>query len=209
MNRLSVLHRRVRRTLLARRRLLAGLAAAVAVAAGLQATAEPPPPKAWVLTAARDIPGGTVVGPADLTRVAFDPASVPSGVLGSRAEAVGRTTAAPLRAGEPITDVRLVSGSMLAAYPGMVAAPVRIVDAGAVALLRIGDRVDVLAADPQGAAEATVVAADAPVIAIPETREADSAMAPGGLVVLAISDKTAQTIAAAGVSRYLSIVINH
>ncbi len=77
MNRLTLLHRRLRRTLLARRRPLAGLAAAVAVAAGLQAAAEPPSPKALVLTAARDIPGGTVVRSSDLTRVAFHPASVP------------------------------------------------------------------------------------------------------------------------------------
>lgn len=209
MNRLALLSRRVRRTVLARRRLLAGLTAAVAVAAGLQAAAEPPPPKFPVLTAARDIPGGSVIGPSDLEFVRFDPESVPSGVVLSEAKAVGRTAAVPVRAGEPITDVRLVSGSMLAAYPGMVAAPVRIGDAGAVALLKVGDRVDVLAADPQGGSAASVVAADAPVIAIPKQREASSAMTQGGLIVLAISDRTAQTLATAGVSRYLSIVINH
>ncbi|HET6625853.1 MAG TPA: Flp pilus assembly protein CpaB [Nocardioidaceae bacterium] len=210
MNRLTVLHRRVRRTLLARRRLLAALAATVAVAAGLQATAEPSPPTSLVLTAARDIPGGTVVRATDLAAVAFAPASVPEGVLDSAADAVGRTTATPVRAGEPITDVRLVSGSMLSAYPGRVAAPVRIGDAGAVGLLRVGDRVDVLAADPQGgSAEAAVVAADAPVIAVPGRGDQAAIAGAGALVVLAVSDKTAQTIAAAGVSRYLSIVIRH
>ncbi len=129
-------------------------------------------------------------------------------MITSGAEVVGRTTAAPVRAGEPITDVRLVSGSMLAAYPGLVAAPVRIGDPGAVGLLRVGDRVDVLAADPRGATEATVVAADAPVIAIPGQRGPESVNTSGGLVVLAITDKTAQAVAAASVSRYLSIVIS-
>jgi len=208
MNRLALFARRVRRTVLAHRRLLAGLTAAAAVAATLQAAAEPPPPVSLVLTAARDIPGGTVLGSTDLTVVGFDPASVPTGVVAS-ATAIGRTTAAPVRAGEPITDVRLVSGSMLATHPGRVGAPVRIPDAVAVALLKVGDRVDVLAADPQGGAEATVVVADAPVIALPRGRNTTSAPMQGGLVVLAISDGAALSLAAMSVSHYLSIVINH
>lgn len=212
MNRLAVTFRtarRVRRTLLAHRRILAGLSAAVAVAAGLQAVAEPPPPRSPVLTAARDIPGGAVVGSDDLEVVGFDPDSVPSGLVSSAAEAVGRTTAAPVRSGEPITDLRLVSGSMLTAYPGMVAAPVRIGDAAAVGLLKVGDLIDVLAADPQGGAAATLVAAAAPVISIPTPRAGPSSIAEGGLIVIAIPDSTAHSLAAAGVSRYLSIVITH
>ena len=208
MNRLALLHKRVRRAIRRRRRLLAALATAAAVASGLQAASGPPPPKALVLTAARDIPGGTVVRPSDLAPVEFDPDSVPSGVLGSQADVVGRTTSAPVRSGEPITDVRLVSGSMLAAYPDLVAAPVRIGDPGAVALLRIGDRVDVLAADPNGARRAHVVVEDAPVIAIPRRAETGSSMVTGGLVVVAIADTTAKTLAAAGVANYLSITIN-
>ncbi|MGH3330730.1 MAG: SAF domain-containing protein [Nocardioidaceae bacterium] len=207
MNRLTLLHRRVRRALLARRRLLAALAAATAVAAGLQAASAPPPPTTTVLTASRDLPGGTVLSASDLARTEFTPASVPSGALPSVAEAVGRTTAAPVRSGEPVTDVRLVSGSLLDGYPGLVATPVRIGDPGAVALLRIGDRVDVLAADPQGRSEATLVAYDAPVIALPRQPEQVSTTATGGLVVLAISEATARAVAAAGVSQYLSVVI--
>ena len=61
---------------------------------------------------------------------------------------MGRTLAAPLREGEPVTDVRVVAEGLLAGYPSLVAAPVRIADAGAVRLLRVGDRVDVVATDP-------------------------------------------------------------
>lgn len=210
MSRLTLLRRRARRVVLARRRLLAGSAAAVAVAAGLQAAADPPVPKTFVVTAARDLGSGTVVGAGDLRRVAFDPASVPSGVL-REAEVVGRTTAAPVRAGEPITDVRLVSGSLLDAYPGMVAAPVRIGDPGAVALLEVGDVIDVLAADPRGSADAVLVADDAPVIALP--RGSDTGLAQGGLVgalvVLAVPEETAQDVAAAGTRGFLSLVLEH
>lgn len=208
MNRFALMHRRVRRTVLARRRLLAALAAATAVAAGLQAATGPPAPKSVIIVAAHDIPGGTVVGASDLAPAEFDPSSVPSGVIATAAEALGRTTATPVRAGEPITDVRLVGGSMLAGYPAAVAAPVRIGDPGAVALLQVGDHVDVLAADPQGASAAVVVAAGAPVIAIPRQEEAEAAVVSGGLIVVAVTGGTAQDLAAAGVTSYLSVVIN-
>lgn len=206
MNRLALLPRRLRRAVLARRRLLAALAAATAVAAGLQAASAPPPPTTPVLTAAHDIPAGTVVRSSDLVRTSMTPANVPSGTV-TAADAVGRTTAAPLRSGEPVTDVRLVSGSLLDGYPGMVAAPVRIGDQGAVRLLRPGDRIDVLAADPQARAEATVVARDAVVVALPRTDDSASTLVTGGLVVLAVPENEARALASAGVSRFLSVVI--
>src|SRR6187549_1383098 len=96
--------RRVRRTVLARRRPLAAVCAAVAVIATLQANAGPPPPRVPVLTAAHDLPAGAVLRPDDLTRTPFDAASVPTGVLRSRAQVVGRTTTTPVRSGEPLTD---------------------------------------------------------------------------------------------------------
>lgn len=209
MNRLTLSLRRIRRLVLARRRLLAGLTAAVAVAAGLQAATGPPPATVPVLTAAHDITAGSVLTAADLARVRFAPGSVPEGVAGSRRQVVGRTATVPIRAGEPITDVRLLAGSMLAGYPGMVAAPVRVGDAGAVNLLRVGDRVDILAADPRGAEEAAVVADEAAVIAIPEPSADAAAAQPGALIVVAVPDRTARAIAAAGVARYLSIVLTH
>jgi Flp pilus assembly protein CpaB len=175
------------------------------VLVGLQAAAPPAPTTRSVLVAAHDLPGGTVIGQDDLARASFAPESVPTGVLTGEADILGRTTTGPVRSGEPITDVRLVSGSMLDGYPGLVAAPVRIGDPGAVALLRIGDRVDVIAADPQGRTEAVVVAGQAPVVALP--RAADTALASGGLVVLAVSDETAEALAAAAVSAYLSVVV--
>ncbi len=161
-----------------------------------------------MLTAARDIPGGTVVRTADLVPVEFVPGSVPAGVLDSEAELVGRTTATPVRSGEPFTDVRLLSGSMLTGYPGTVAAPVRIGDPGAVALLRIGDRVNVLAADPNRPGDARVVAEGVPVIALPRHADPGSSLVSGGLLVVAVPGRTAVDLAAAGVSSFLSITIN-
>lgn len=207
MSRLSSVLRRLRRVVLARRRALAALCAAAAVAAALQADATPAEPRSLLVTAARDLPGGVVVRADDLRRTPFAPDSVPAGALVSAALAVGRTTAGPVRAGEPITDARLVTSSLLAGYPGMVAVPVRIGDPGAVRLLRVGDRVQVLAADPQGSSSASVVGRDVPVLAIPAAQEETPGTGTGALVVLALPPSSARVVAQASVSSFLSVVL--
>jgi Flp pilus assembly protein CpaB len=198
--------RRLRRLVLARRRLLAATCAALAVATALQANAAPPPPRTPVLTAARDLPPGTRVTADDVVRTGFAPDSVPSGVV-ALDEAVGRTTVGPVHEGEPITDARLLGGSLLAAYPDSVAAPVRIGDAASVDLLRVGDRVSVLAADPQDNAPAVTVAEDVPVIGIPPRRRTDPSLSSGALVVVAVDATTARAMAGASAREYLSVVI--
>ena len=206
MPRAPLFLRRLRRSVLARRRPIAALCAAVAVAAALQAGSAPPPPRTMVLTAGHDLPAGVVVRSGDLARTAFDPDSVPAGVLPA-ATAVGRTTAGPLRSGEAVTDTRLVTRSLLEGYPGLVAVPVRIGDSGAVRLLRVGDRVDLLAADPQGESSARVVGRDVPVLAIPRAGAESPGLTNGALVVLGIPDGAAETVAQASVTSYLSVVL--
>ena len=150
--RLADLRRAVRRAVLRRRRLLSALCVGGAVLVGLETAAPAPPPTVLVLTAARDLPAGTVLEGADLVPVEFRPDSVPDG-RPARAAAVGRTLTAPLRRGEPVTDVRLVGPSLLRGYPGLVAVPVRLPDAGMAGLLRVGDRIDLVSAErPCGSA---------------------------------------------------------
>ena len=203
--------RRVRRAVLARRRLLATVCVAVAVLAGLRAQAAPLPARTPVVTAARDLPAGTVLGPDDLRTSGFEPASVPAGVLPVTA-VVGRTTTTPVRAGEPFTGARLVSRSLLDGYPGLVAVPVRIGDPGAVRLLlRVGDRVDVLAADPRGggAGSATTVGSDVPVLALPRAPSGGDGLTQGALVVVAVPRAEAARLAQAAVGSFLSVVLTH
>ncbi|MCW2608570.1 MAG: Flp pilus assembly protein RcpC/CpaB, partial [Frankiales bacterium] len=72
------------------------------------------------------------------------------------------------------------------------------------ALLRAGDRVDVLAASADGQQEsAPVAAADVLVLAVPAPDE----HLEGGLVVLATTPATASRLAAAAVSSRLSVVV--
>jgi Flp pilus assembly protein CpaB len=192
---------------LARRRPLAAVLAGLAVLAGVRAYAAPPLPTVAVLTAARDIAPGATVAPDDLAARPFPPAAVPSGMVRSAAEAVGRTTTGPVRAGEPLTDVRLLTDDLLDHHPGDVAAPVRIGDPGSVRLLRVGDRITLYAADPQGEREPVEAASGVPVIAIPRARAEGVSALSGALVVVAVPPETARRLAGLGVSSFLSAVI--
>jgi hypothetical protein len=88
-----------------------------------------------------------------------------------------------------------------------VAVPVRIGDPGAVRLLRVGDHVDLLAADPQGDRPAEVLGRDVPVLAIPRSREESPGLTNGALVVVGLPDDTVRTVAQASVSSFLSVVL--
>lgn len=185
------------------------IAAAFSVTAGHHGRAVTrPPPTAPVVVAARDIPGGTTLQPS-ATRIARLPTSlVPAGALRSVDAAIGRTVGAPLRRGEPITDVRLVGRALAAelAGTGAVATPVRLADSDTARLLRPGDTVDVLAAPQRGdAGSARVVATDARVMAVP-LPDPDST-ADGALVVLAMPENAARTVAAATTSGQITVTL--
>lgn len=202
LHRPTRLLRAVRRAVLRRRRLLAAALTAVAVGAGLHAAAPPPPERVALTVAARDLPAGAVLAPGDLAQASVAPGTLPAGVVDSP---LGRTLAAPLRSGEPVTDVRLVGPALAAAYPDRDAVPVRLPDAGMAALLRAGDRIDLVAADPQGSG-ARVVAADVPVLAVPRPTSEPSATGDlgGRLVVLAAEPGDVPAIADAAVRSFLS-----
>ena len=201
-DRVATARRTLRRRVLAHRRLLAALLTAAAVAAGLHAASAEPPPQVGVLVAAHDLPAGAVVAAEDVRRVGFAPGSVPDGLA---TEPAGRTLAAPLRAGEPLTDVRLVGPALTDGYPGLVAVPVRLPDAGMAGLLRVGDRIDLVAADPQGRAAETV-AADVPVLALPDTpTEVGAAGLSGRLVVVGADPGDVPRIADASVRAFVTI----
>ncbi len=143
-----------------------------------------------------------MLGPGDLTPVPFAPGSVPDDLATSTA---GRTLAAPVRRGEPVTDVRLVGPGLADGHPGLTAVPVRLPDAGMVGLLAAGDRIDLVAADPQGSG-ARVVAAGVPVLAVPGALpDAASDGVTGRLVVVGAADQAEVTrIADAAVRDFLT-----
>jgi Flp pilus assembly protein CpaB len=209
----SVLRRRwgrLRRFVLRWRRPLAAVLAAGAVLAAVQAATAPPEPLRTVVVAAHDLPGGHPLTPADLTRSGLPADAVPGGAMSDPDALLGRTLASPVRRGEPVTDVRVVGKGLLDGYPARVAAPVRIADAGVARLLRVGDRVDVVATDP-GSGDARVVTRLAPVLALPRERSGDGGSGPGlaggALVVVAVPPTTAVDLAGAAASDLLSVLV--
>ena len=102
--------------------------------------------------------------------------------------------------------MRLVGPALAEGYPGLVAVPVRLPDAGVVALLSVGDRVDLVAADPQGAA-AALVAADVPVLALPADDGDPGVTGLGGrLVVLGVPPSDVPAVADAAARTFLTVV---
>ena len=193
-----------RRALARHRRLLAAGLGAGAVAAGITAVAPAPPETVGVLTAARDLAAGTVLGPADLVLAALPTGLVPAGALTDAAAVAGRLAAGPVRQGEPLTDVRLLGAGLLP--PGEdVAAPLRLADPATAALVQAGDVVDVLSAAPEGSAAAEVVARRLRVLSVPPL---DTAGGEGALVVVAAGPSTAARLAAAAVTGRLSVVVH-
>lgn len=183
------------------RRLLAALFAAAAAALALTAT-RPHVKGVRVLVAARDLTAGAVLGRRDVTVRVLPAGTVPAGVVHT---ATGRALSAPIRRGEPLTDVRLRSGGLLESDdPAAVAVPVRLADAAVVHLLHRGDHVDVLAARADAPLPARTVASGVPVIAVPKPGPNTDE---GALVVVQTTRDQAATLARAAVDSRLSVTI--
>lgn len=196
--------RRLRRRVLLHRRPLAALTAAGAVLAALQATSPPPPATVAVWTASRDLTSGTVLEHSDLAVARFAPETVPTDAVVDESRVVGRTLAAPMTRGEVVTSVRTLDMGLLRGYPGMTAVPLRITDAAVVGLLRVGDRVSFVVADPDGRAQPRVLLDDVPVLAIPRASEGELAGGtPGRLVVAAVPTESASEVAASAATSIL------
>jgi Flp pilus assembly protein CpaB len=153
------------------------------VAALLTARAATGDAPARVLVVAReDIAAGTLLGgPASERLLAL--AAVPAGfhlpgLIGDPDEVAGRRTAAPLAAGEPVTQAALGGSPGLGPAPlapGERAVPVPLAAAGgAAAALRPGSRVDVVASSGEGpAGRSAVVVSDAEVLATDDVLAVD------------------------------------
>lgn len=196
---------RLLRTVGWHRRLLAAGLAAGAVALAIEAASPGPPATVPVTVAARDLAGGATLTADVLTTARLPPGAVPAGLVGA-ADATGGVLAGPVRAGEPITDRRLLGPALLAGWGSdVVAAPVRVADAEAARYLRQGDRIDLLATSVDGAAATSVVASGVPVLALPPDGKGVSA--DGALLMVAATAAQAADLAAAAVTSRLSFTL--
>ncbi|MCB0911459.1 MAG: hypothetical protein KDB60_07580 [Propionibacteriaceae bacterium] len=190
----------IRRAFRWHRRTFAALFVAVAVLAGLNALTARAGPGIPVVIATRTIPGGATVTADDLALVQAPAEFVADGAFAAIDAVVGSTTVVDVPARATLTASALLGGEGQVAA-GHVALPVRFGEASAVALLRVGSRIDVLG-PTTGGSEFGVVAADVRVVAIPTA--GDGGLLGGGepaLVLLEVnSTQAAQISAAASVS---------
>jgi Flp pilus assembly protein CpaB len=193
-------------------------AAALLAAAALVLALRPGPAPATdgarsstpVVVAAGDLAAGTVLVRSDLAVARLPPELTPAGTVSQPEPLLGRVLAGSVRAGEQLTDTRLVGAGLTDLLaPGQVAAPVRLADLAVAALVRTGDRVDVLATAPE-ADRAEVVAADALVLAAgtPSEEAGTGAADPAaGLLLVAVDGGTAARLAAAATSATLTVTL--
>lgn len=200
--------RRLHRRLLIHRRGLIALCLAVLTWSALTIIRPSAPASDTVWTARRDLPSGTVLQPDDL-RATDVPVDVAPRAAHDLKTLTGRTLAAPIGVGEVATSTQLMGNDQLAGYPGRSALPLRIPDADTVSLLRTGDRVDLVASDPQQPQRGTRIASDAIVLALPRTATNTNGPAlDGRLVVFAIPSEDVVNVASASSGLLLNIIWN-
>jgi pilus assembly protein CpaB len=201
-----------------RRRLVVAGLTGIAVLSGLNAVKPAPVPTVQVWVAAHDLTGGEPLVAGDLRVESLPRADVPTGAFHVRTAVIGRLLAAPLRRGEPLTDVRILSSSLLAATasPDDVAVPVRLSDGpAALALVHAGDLIDVIAApdsDNGGPPARFTVVHDVRVLATP-THDATQDDSPdagdtAGVLIVEATSRQAATLAQAATTARFSIAVH-
>ena len=181
--------------------LLTLLAVVLALRPAPTPASEAAPEVVSVAVAAHDLPAGTVLVATDLAVARYPPDAVPAGVAVEPETLLDRVLAGSVRAREPITDARLIGAGLTALLPdGHVAAPVRLADLAVAALVRTGDRVDVLATAADAPA-AELIAPGALVLAASGADDEPGA----GLLLLGVDGETAARLAAAATTSTLTV----
>ena len=186
------------------RRMLAATAAGLAVYFALSAVTAEPQGRS-VVVASRDLNSGARLNASDVRQTSMPGAAVPDGATSEARDVVGRITSGALRRGEVLTDRRTVRAGLLDGFgQGRVLTVVRITDPSVLALLRPGDRVDVVAVSGDDSPKASRVARGAIVVTVPRERSTFSDGAPVGL---AVTHRVALDLAERTLDSRLAVVV--
>jgi pilus assembly protein CpaB len=181
------------------------VAAIAAVLTGISAAAPEGPAMITVVKAKSQLSSGMVLSASDLVLDRATASDVPEGVLTNPNDLVGKTLAAPVAENQMMTLLTTTT-ARTSVPPGHVIAPLRLADSALTALLRPGDVVDVVAADPEAEQPATVIAAEARVVTVPEAPNDRAGPGPdGALVLIDVDSHTAAVVAQAAASSTLSL----
>jgi Flp pilus assembly protein CpaB len=183
------------------------VAAVAAVISGISAARPPDPPSVDVVRAAHELPAGATLSARDVRVDKIPRTAAPDSPVTDPEQVVGTVVNSPVADGQVITELAL--GTPRASGPGMVVAPLRLTDADMAALVRLGDRVDVIAAT-DSAAKARVVASRVLVVGLPATT-GDGALAggngSGALILVEVDLPTATALNDTAAAGRISIVL--
>ncbi|WP_216892718.1 RcpC/CpaB family pilus assembly protein [Nocardia alni] len=203
---------------LARRVLAAALAS---LAVFLLLRGDPRAHRITAVVAARDLAPGRALAAADLRTAEFTEGALPAGVVHSPSALIGAILTAAMRPGEIFTDLRVVGPRLAHVATGTADArivPIRLADNAVADILRPGDRVDVIAAEPDTPGEPDsrapphALAADAVVVSVPGAAsgaESTGLSRPRAsderVVLLALDAQHATVVAAASLRTALTV----
>lgn len=191
---------RIWRVVFEHRRLLAAALTGLAVLAALSTLTAAPDTTA-ITVARHDLRSGHVITGADLRTAQLAPDAAPSHAL-ERDQAIGRRVAGPMRAGESLTDYRVIQPGALAGYDDKaVLTTIRVDRADGAAGVQVGDRVDVIAVDPEARTDAAVIARGVEIVTVPS--DDDAGVAALGVVT---TEKNALALATAGLSSRFTVI---
>lgn len=155
------------------------------------------------LVAAHDLAPGHAITPADVVRRELPEELLPRGALRDPGAVRGRTLSSASRSGEVLTDARLAGQELTGGGDGRAAVPVRLADPAIAELLQPGQQVDIITTDPD-TGPGSVLAERAPVISV---RPAGKGREGGRLVVVRLPRQRASAVAAASLSRSVTVTL--
>jgi pilus assembly protein CpaB len=187
---------------------LAATAAVRTRLAALEARAARAGPGRSVVVAATDLDRGTVLGPSVLGTREIPARFLPPGRLASAEEAIGRTLAASVLAGEPVTSARLapMGGPVAALIPTSLRA-VPVPSVLPPTAVRPGDRVDVHATFATGQPHTETVVAGAEVLTVTSAGPVGAEPSQGGTLLILVGPESAERLAFARAFADLSVAL--
>lgn len=194
------------RTVVARRVAAGGLVVLAAVAA---VRPDPDDEHIDAVVATRDLSPGSELGADDVSLEKLSAATAPDGIQSDVAAVVGAKLTGPVRRGEALTDVRLLTPRLAEATAGPSAriVPLSLDETGVLDLIRPGDVVDVLAASGESDDRPRVVATDAIVVLVSEKRSGTGAGA-DRVVLVALPAHAANEVAAATLVQTVTLTLH-
>ncbi|MBP2474894.1 Flp pilus assembly protein CpaB [Crossiella equi] len=184
------------------RRIAAGALAVLAAVLLLQ-PGTPGPRTTPVLVAARDLPAGSPLTQADVLLRHHPAELAPDGALHELPEP--RLLAAPLRKGQPLTDLTVLGPALTHAVAGQDTrtVPVRLADPALSPLLRPGTKIDLVATEP-----AEVLAEEAVVVTALSGASPDrEPPAEGTTILVALPSTNAPRVATSSLTRSVTITL--